>query len=84
MVDCLLAISLKPQFIGEWYPVAELLLHESVGVDSEPLQLDKEELGERGDFDLLCRHLVRQACLTQEFVVLIQQFLGGEPLHAVG
>ena len=74
---------LHAQLLGKRYPKIQFLLHEGLRVDAEALEVNEEDFGEVANHDLLGGDLARQARLTHQLVVLVQQLLEAEPPHAL-
>ena len=83
VVDLGLVHAIDAQLFGKGNSVLKFLLLEGLRIYSESLEVHQEQLRIVADHDFLGCDLPRVARFAQEFIVLVQQLLHREALHAV-
>lgn len=83
VVDLRLVDAVEAQLLGKGDSIRKFLLLKGLRVYSESLQVHQEQFWIVADHDLLRCDLSRVARFAQEFIVLVEQLLHREALHAV-
>ena len=83
VVEGWFAVGFQSNLVGVWDPVAQLLLLVCLRIDLESLEVDEQELWESADCHFFRGDLFREAGLTVQLVVPIEQLFDRESLEAV-